>query len=203
MIRLTTRSLAFALAFPPVVGISAVARAAPVAVDVRGADGKPLLGAIVSVESPRIGGAPVRGPYAVEQRDIAFQPRMLIVPVGASVTFPNRDRVRHHVYSFSSPKKFDLKLYGREDTRSVVFDKPGVVALGCNIHDSMSGIVYVTATPFAEQVDGSGHARFDGVPAGAVTIRVWHPSIRSRDNSLAQSVTVPAAGFATTVSIAR
>ena len=67
------------------------------------------------------------------------------MPVGATVSFPNRDKVRHHVYSFSAAKKFDLKLYGRDETRSVVFDKPGVVALGCNIHDVMSGFIVVAA----------------------------------------------------------
>ncbi|WP_374943740.1 methylamine utilization protein [Sphingomonas sp.] len=183
--------------------VPGVAQAAAVTIDVRGSDGKPLAGAVITVESARGGVAQVRGSYAIEQRDIAFQPHVLIVPVGATVAFPNRDRVRHHVYSFSKPKAFDLKLYGREDTRSVVFDKPGVVALGCNIHDRMSGFVYVTATPFASQADAGGHVRFDGVPPGAVTIRVWHPTIRSASNTLAQAATVPAAGFATTVSIGR
>jgi plastocyanin len=179
------------------------AQAATVSIDVRGPDGKPLAGAVVTVESARFGPAPIRGPYAIEQRDISFQPHVLIVPLGATVSFPNRDRVRHHVYSFSKPKKFDLKLYGREDTRTLVFDKAGVVALGCNIHDSMSGFLFVAATPYADQADAAGRARFDGVPAGTVTMRVWHPSIRSGGNALAQYVVVPASGLATTVSIKR
>jgi plastocyanin len=179
------------------------ARAASVAVEVHGADGKPLSGAIVAVEGSRIGKAAVRGPYQIEQRDIAFAPSVLIVPVGATVGFPNRDRVRHHVYSFSAAKRFDLKLYGRDDTRTVVFDTAGIVALGCNIHDRMSGFVYVAASPFAEQTDAAGRVRFDGVPAGAVTIRVWHPSIRSGGNTLAQAVALAPTGFATTVSIKR
>jgi plastocyanin len=179
------------------------APAATVAIDVRGADGKPLPGAVVTVESARASAAQPQGDYAIEQRDIRFQPHVLIVPVGASVSFPNRDRVRHHVYSFSKPKKFDLKLYGREERRAVTFDTPGVVALGCNIHDAMSGFVFVAATPFAGQADAGGRTRFEGVPAGAATIRVWHPSIRSGGNMLAQGVTVPASGFATTVSIKR
>lgn len=183
--------------------LPSTARAADVVVDVRGADGKPLAGAVVSVETPR-GGAPVpRGPYMIEQRDIAFRPDVLIVPVGASVVFPNRDKVRHHVYSFSKAKKFDLKLYGREEARSVVFDQPGIVALGCNIHDRMSGTIYVTASPFTVRVGTDGRAALSGVPAGAVTIRVWHPSIRAPGNTLARAATVAATGFATTYTIQR
>ena len=178
-------------------------QAATVSVDVRGLDGKPLAGAVVTVESARFPAAPVQGPYAIEQRDISFQPHVLIVPVGATVSFPNRDRVRHHVYSFSKPKRFDLKLYGREERRTVAFDRPGVVALGCNIHDAMSGFVHVVGTPYAEQADATGRARFANVPAGEVTVRVWHPTIRSGGNALAQTATVPASGLATTVAIKR
>ncbi len=173
---------------------SSPALAAPVAIDVRGPDGQPLAGAVVTVEAPGAPAPAPRGPYAVEQRDIQFQPHVLIVPVGATVAFPNRDRVRHHVYSFSKPKKFDLKLYGREEARSVTFDTPGVVALGCNIHDSMSGFVYVTRTPFAAQTDAAGRVAFAGVPAGQAVARVWHPSIRAPGNTLAQPIAVAAAG---------
>ena len=181
----------------------ASAKAADVVVDVRGADGKPLAGAVVSVETARGGTPGLRGPYVIEQRDIAFRPDVLIVPVGASVVFPNRDKVRHHVYSFSKAKKFDLKLYGREDARSVVFDQPGIVTLGCNIHDRMNGVVYVTATPFTVRVGADGRAALSGVPAGTATIRVWHPSIRAPGNMLTRTATVAAAGLATTYTIHR
>lgn len=176
-----------------------VAAAAPVTIDVRGVDGRPVVGAVVAVEAPGVGAPPPRGTYAIEQRNIAFQPHVLIVPVGASVAFPNRDKVRHHVYSFSRPKKFDLKLYGREEARSVAFEKPGVVALGCNIHDAMSGFVYVANTPFAAQTNAAGRAALQGVPAGAVTVRVWHPSIRAPGNMLIQSLRVAPGGLTTTV----
>ena len=183
--------------------VPAVAHAATVSIDVRGADGRPLAGAVVSIEPPRATPAIGRGPYLVEQRDIQFQPRVLIVPVGASVGFPNRDRVRHHVYSFSKPKKFDLKLYGREDARSVTFDRPGVVALGCNIHDTMSGFIFVTATPFAAQTDAVGHVSLRNVPPGGATVRVWHPSIRGPGNSLSQPLSVSAGGSAVGFTIRR
>lgn len=183
--------------------VPVAAQAATVSIDVRGADGRPLSGAVVSIETPRAAAPGPRGPYLVEQRDIQFQPRVLIVPVGATVGFPNRDRVRHHVYSFSKPKKFDLKLYGREDTRTVTFDKPGVVALGCNIHDTMGGFVFVSATPFAAQSDANGHVTMAGVPAGGATVRVWHPSIRAGGNTLSQPLAVAAGGSAVSFSIRR
>jgi plastocyanin len=184
-------------------GLASPALAAPVTVTVTGVDGRPLVGAVVTVEAPGVSAPTPRGTYSVEQRDIQFQPRVLIVPVGATVGFPNRDKVRHHVYSFSKPKRFDLKLYGREDTRTVTFDKPGVVSLGCNIHDSMAGIVFVTATPFAGQTDAAGRVQLAGVPAGAATLRVWHPSIRAPGNSIAQPATVAATGLSTRLAIRR
>ncbi len=179
------------------------AHAAPVAIEVRNADGSPLAGAVVTVESAKAPAPVPKGPYAIEQRNIAFQPHILIVPVGATVAFPNRDKVRHHVYSFSKAKKFDLKLYGREEARSVVFYKPGVVALGCNIHDSMSGFLIVVSTPFATQSDAAGRVSFANVPAGTATVRVWHPSIRAPGNALSQTVAIGASGFSTTFAIRR
>ena len=183
--------------------LSGMAQAATVTIDVRGSDGQPLADAVVMVETAGAPRAPLRGPYVMEQKAIAFQPHVLLVPVGASVAFPNRDPVRHHVYSFSKAKKFDLKLYGKEEQRSVVFDTPGVVALGCNIHDQMSGFIVVTQTPFAAKAGASGRVVLTDVPAGPATVRVWSPSIRSAGNTLSQSATIPATGFATTIAIRR
>lgn len=183
--------------------LAAGVHAASVTVTVTGADGKPLANAVVTAE---IGGVPApipRGAYVMAQHNIAFDPHVLIVPVGATVSFPNQDKVRHHVYSFSTPKKFDLKLYGRDETKTVLFDKAGVVALGCNIHDSMSGFVFVTATPFAAISDASGRVVFNGVPAGRAVLSVWHPSIRAPRNSLSQLAQIPAAGLSTVIGIRR
>ena len=180
-----------------------VAHAATISVDVRGSDGKPLAGAVVMIDTPRKAGGAIKFDYAYEmaQQNIAFVPHVLVVPVGSTVTFPNRDKVRHHVYSFSKAKKFDLKLYGKDETRSVVFDKVGAVALGCNIHDAMSGFVLVVDTPYAVQTDANGHATISGVSAGAVSVRIWHPTIRTPDNMLAQPAIVTAAGYSTTYTI--
>lgn len=179
------------------------ARAATVSIDVRSADGKPLAGAVVMVDTPRKPAGPIKLDHAYEmaQQNIAFVPHVLIVPVGATVTFPNRDKVRHHVYSFSKAKKFDLKLYGKDETRSVTFDRAGVVALGCNIHDAMSGFILVVDTPYAAQTDANGHATIAGVPAGTVSVRIWHPTIRAADNMLTQPAAVTAAGYGTTYTI--
>ena len=200
--------MVFRVTLPPIALLALIAApqeayAAPVSIDVRGLDGRPLVGAVVTIETPKAPSATVRGPYMVEQRDIAFQPHVLIVPVGAAVGFPNRDKVRHHVYSFSKAKRFDLKLYGREDARTVTFDTPGVVPLGCNIHDSMSGFVFVTATPFAALTDAAGHVAMTGIPAGGAIVRVWHPSIRAPGSTASQPVTVAASGLSTTFALHR
>ncbi|KQS04969.1 plastocyanin/azurin family domain protein [Sphingomonas sp. Leaf357] len=179
------------------------AHAATANIDVRGADGKPLVGAVVMIDTPKKPAAPIRFDWgtAMAQRNIQFDPHVLIVPIGSTVTFPNFDKVRHHVYSFSKAKKFDLKLYGKDDTRSVVFDHTGAVALGCNIHDQMSAFIIVVDTPFAVQTDAAGHATISNLPAGGATVRVWHPSIRAADNMLAQAATIGAGGFTNTYTI--
>lgn len=194
----------FLSAFAVVAAIApAAAHSATVTITIRQADGTPLTDGVVLVDSAAAPRPVPHGPYVMEQKQIAFQPHVLIVPVGAQVAFPNRDSVRHHVYSFSKAKRFDLKLYGREDQRSIVFGTPGVVALGCNIHDTMSGFVIVTATPFYARTDAQGRVTIPGVPAGAVTLRLWSPSIRASGNVLAQAAMVPAAGYATTLTIRR
>ena len=184
--------------------LSTAAAAAPVTITVVGADGKPLAGAVVQFQTARAPAAAsgFAGPFVVAQKDIAFQPGILIVPVGATVSFPNRDKVRHHVYSFSPAKKFELKLYGREEARSITFDRAGVVALGCNIHDAMSGFIIVADTPYAAATDARGRVTFD-VPAGAAKVSVWHPSIRAPGNTLAQPAAVGAQGLATVLTVRR
>lgn len=187
----------------PLLAVSATAHAATLGIDARGADGKPLAGAVVILETARRADAPIRFAWGtvMAQRNIAFDPHVLIVPVGSSVSFPNRDKVRHHVYSVSRAKKFDLKLYGRDETRSVVLDKAGVVALGCNIHDAMSGFIIVVDTPFAAQADANGHVTLTGVPAGAAIARLWHPAIRAPENMTAQPITVAANGGSLTLTV--
>jgi hypothetical protein len=167
-----------------VAGLASPAAAADLVVSVRGDNGLPLADAVVVVK-PSAGvaaGQPVRfaWPLTMSQQNIAFNPYVLIVPVGSTVGFPNKDKVRHHVYSFSAAKKFELKLYGQQEERTVTFDKAGVVALGCNIHDSMIGYVYVTDSPFSAKTNASGEAVVRGLPPGAGSVSVWHPDMKAR-----------------------
>ena len=157
--------------------------AADLTVTVKGNDGMPLADAVVVVKPLGAGPAPpvkFSWPLVMSQQNIAFTPYVLIVPVGSEVAFPNKDKVRHHVYSFSAAKKFELKLYGQQAERSVVFDKAGVVALGCNIHDQMIGFIYVTDSPYAAKTDADGEAVIHGLPGGAATMSVWHPEMKAR-----------------------
>lgn len=176
---------------PPCLLISgSLAHAAPLAVRVVDSAGRPVSNAVIAVRpSP---GAPAQAPrlgngYAVSQKDLQFHPFVAVVPVGATVSFPNFDLIKHHVYSFAPAKRFELKLFAKDQSRSVRFDKPGVVPLGCNIHDSMSAFLFVTDTPFTAITDGWGLARLADAPA-AGTLTVWHPYMRAPANQVEQQI---------------
>ena len=163
---------------------------AAVAVSVRTADGKPVGDAVVIVrlvgrDTP---GARVGTGYAVKQQNIQFHPFVSVVPLNADVAFPNLDAVRHHVYSFSPAKRFELKLYAREENRTVRFDRAGPVSLGCNIHDQMTAFIYVTDSAFTTKTDGAGNAVLNGVPLGPVTITIWHPYLRGPGNQTSRPI---------------
>ena len=115
------------------------------------------------------------GQKEMSQQDRTFIPFVLTVPKGTRVNFPNLDRTRHHVYSFSEPKPFELKLYVGTPQEPVLFDKPGIVALGCNIHDYMQAFIYVSDSSHARVTDSEGQASFTGLHAGNYRLRVWHP----------------------------
>ena len=122
---------------------------------------------------------PGRPAIAIEQIDREFVPYVTVVQTGTTVTFPNRDPILHHVYSFSPAKPFEIKLYSGKSPVEVVFDKAGIVALGCNIHDWMIGYVAVVPTPYFAKTDAKGVARLRDVPSGAYELRVWHPQQRA------------------------
>ncbi len=125
------------------------------------------------------------------QQDLQFHPFVLIVPAGAVVAFPNRDDVRHHVYSFSPAHPFELKLYGRDETRTVRFDHPGAIALGCNIHDNMIAFIKVVDTPYAAKSGADGVASLRGAPPGQAVLHVWHPYLRAAGNEIVRTITLP------------
>ena len=177
--------------------VVAPAIAADLTVTVRTPAGEPVKDAVVMLKPPGAGAvAPIKftWPYAVAQQNIQFNPFVLIVPVGSSVSFPNKDNVRHHVYSFSPVKKFELKLYGHDESRSVLFDKAGVVPLGCNIHDQMIAYVVVVDTAFAAKTGADGVAVIRGLPAGAAAMTVWQPYMKTPKNQQVRTVNVPAGG---------
>jgi plastocyanin len=157
---------------------SAVARAASVSVVVTDAAGKPLADAVVMLE-------PAGAPLAVKpmpnvqiaQHDLQFSPQVSVVTVGTPVMFPNQDTVKHHVYSYSSAKTFQIKLYAGVPHTPIVFDKPGIAVLGCNIHDGMLAWVVVTDTPLWARSAVAGHAKVVDVPPGGYQVHVWHASI--------------------------
>ena len=175
---------------------AARAEASDLVVQVRSAAGAPIADAVVTVYPASGASGPIHfdWPMTMSQQNIAFHPFVLIAPVGATVAFPNFDNVRHHVYSFSPTHQFELKLYGKDQTRTVTFDKAGVVALGCNIHDRMAAFIKVVDTPYAAKTDANGQLIIHGLPPGPATLRLWRPYMKTPGNEIAKPITVPAAG---------
>jgi plastocyanin len=129
---------------------------------------------------------------AVDQVDKQFVPFVKPIFVGSTVRFPNSDKIRHQVYSFSPAKKFELPLYAGTDAQPVVFDKPGVVVLGCNIHDWMVGYIYVSETPFFTKTGPLGTTVINDMPPGEYTVRIWHPSMDHAEETTNQHITLTA-----------
>jgi len=171
------------------------ALAGSVQLDVRDGADKPVADAVVFLDSADAK-RQVKPMATLDMGQVQkqFVPRVLAITVGTEVRFPNRDTVRHHVYSFSPAKKFELKLYIGTPAAPVLFDKPGIVVLGCNIHDDMSGWIVVTETPYLGQTASNGGARIDHVPAGTYTLRTWHAGLAVGAAALTQTLTVPATG---------
>jgi plastocyanin len=150
------------------------AQAAPLVVTVTDSSGAPLANAAVYVlVAGKPSTAPVGTQAEIGQRERQFQPRVTVIQTGTAVNFPNFDTVRHHVYSFATIRKFELKLYAGTPATPVVFDKPGSAALGCNIHDKMTAWVHVVDTPVFALTDTNGRATLD-LPPGAHLLRTWH-----------------------------
>lgn len=167
--------------------------AAPVEFQLTDAKGAPVVDAVVSL-IPLDAPAPLQpsvAPVEIMQRDEEFSPYVTPLVVGSAVSFPNRDTVQHHVYSLSKPKKFELPLYAGEAKEAVVFDQPGVVALGCNIHDWMSAYVVVLSTPWFAQSKADGRATVADVPPGRYRAEVWHPRLGKNET---REITVAGGG---------
>jgi len=140
-------------------------------------DEKPVADAVVWA-TPLDHPAPPASPDAVaeiEQRKQEFLPYVTVVQSGSRVVFPNHDTVQHHVYSLSKPKRFEIPLYQSGATESVTFETPGLVTVGCNIHDWMLAYIQVVATPFFAKTDAAGTAALPPLPMGKYRLEIWHP----------------------------
>jgi plastocyanin len=152
-----------------------VCAASALLVTVADASGAPLAGAVVIAEPASGAPKPKAGQKAImDQRNLQFVPEVLVVQTGTAVDFPNSDQVRHQVYSFSEAKKFQLPLYAGRAQAPVVFDRAGLVTLGCNIHDSMVGYIVVTDSPWYGSSGADGTVRLHDLAPGDYTVRIWH-----------------------------
>lgn len=168
-----TFSILLALALP--------ASGATLGVEVRDARGAAAANAVVyavPVDRP----APALKRNAIpnkimDQKNRMFVPHILPIQTGTTVSFPNSDDIRHQVYSFSPAKTFQLPLYKGTPGTPIVFDKPGVVALGCNIHDRMSAYIVVVDTPHFGMTAKTGHVELTNLPAGKYLVHAWNPEM--------------------------
>jgi len=154
--------------------ISPALWAASLHADLVDARGQPLANAVLTLRGP-LGAEAEPASALMDQQAKQFVPNVLAVRSGTRVAFPNSDNIRHHVYSFSPAKQFELRLYQGTPSEPVLFDKPGAVVLGCNIHDWMVGYVYVTDDPWFAVSDAQGRVQLDRLPVGSYAVSLWHP----------------------------
>jgi plastocyanin len=183
--------------------VAAPAAAADLRVQVNDQRGRPVADAVVGVLLPPGAKPPAAPPtrtHTVNQVSLTFVPYIEILRPGDSVVFHNSDRTRHHVYSFSAAKSFEFMLSPGQASDALLLERTGVIAVGCNIHDSMINYLYVTDAPWTARTGEDGVAVFNGVPAGSYSVQAWQPRLRpGRAPSLQEHVGL-AEGKATQVS---
>lgn len=153
--------------------------AASLEVEVKDVNGNALPDAAVYAEPVSNTALPRPRGSEIEQKGRKFLPLMTVVQTGSEISFPNNDTVRHHVYSFSPAKPFELKLYSGTPSNPVLFDKPGTVVIGCNIHDRMVAYIQVVNTPYFGKSGETGKVRITDLPAGKYRIKAWHHQLLS------------------------
>ena len=170
-------------------------------IDVSDRDGLPVSDVAVYALPVETAPAPPAAlpPHAVmDQKDRAFVPHILVAQTGTAIDFPNSDSVSHHVYSFSPAKPFELALYKQGAVHPpLVFNAPGIVTLGCNIHDNMVGYILIVDTPYFATTDGAGTGVLDGLPAGRYRVEVWTPRLRPGEQPQAIEASVGVGATAT------
>ena len=161
-------------------------------VTVKDGSGALVSDAVVYAKGRAVTSALAKKRMVIDQRDKQFIPYVTALQVGTSVLFPNNDNIRHHVYSLSPAKKFELPLYAGVPAEPVTFDKEGFVTLGCNIHDWMIAYVAVLATPYFEVTGKEGRTRLKDLPPGQYIVEVWQPSLKGAPEKFAQRVDLAA-----------
>lgn len=165
------------------------ARANDVIVNVVDDKGVAVANAVVYAEPDTKSSMP-RSTAIIEQRGRKFNPLVSVVQTGSDISFPNFDSVRHHVYSFSPAKKFELKLYSGVPANPVNFDKAGTVILGCNIHDFMLAFIHVVDTPYFAKTDAKGQANIKNLPAGGYSLKVWHYALAKENEIVEKKISI-------------
>jgi len=159
---------------------------------------RPVPDAVVTVTpvSAPSAQAAVKPAAVMDQVAMAFVPAVLVVRTGTPVIFPNSDTVAHQVYSFSPTKRFELGLYRGHPHQPIVFDRPGIVILGCNIHDNMLGYVFVTDAQYFGKSDGQGMWHGDALPEAEYEVAVWSPRLPGKMTPLRTRVNLQDAPLA-------
>ena len=131
-------------------------------------------------------------PAVMDQQHKSFVPHVLAVPQGTSVSFPNTDAVNHYVYSFSPAKSFQFKLFKKDlSEHRMVFDKPGLVTLGCNIHDFMLAYIFVAPSPYVGVSDAAGQIQLQIPVEGDYSLHLWHELADEDLEALTQKIHLP------------
>jgi plastocyanin len=147
-------------------------------VQVSKSDGKPLAGAVVLLHGPPGSRPAAPAQFIVDQVNQTFVPDLTVIPLGSTVKFPNSDKVSHQVYSFSAAKRFQLPLYRGTPYEPITFANPGIVTLGCNIHDDMIAYLVVTDAGWYGRTDDAGIWIAPDLPEGNFRMEIWHPRMR-------------------------
>jgi plastocyanin len=168
-----------------------LAFAASVSVQVLNPAGQPLANSAVYAELMS-GQTPAKSlkTVEIEQKNKTFFPLVTVIQSGTAISFPNNDTVRHHVYSFSPVKQFELKLYSGVPGNPILFDKAGTVVVGCNIHDRMLAYIHIVDTPYFAKTDASGQAKLDGLLPGKYRLKAWHFNLPATEAIPEQVVSV-------------
>lgn len=167
---------------------TALTHATDLSIKVVDTNGEALKDAIVYIESTTSTKPKEQLQQDIVQKGKKFNPLVTVIQTGSSINFPNQDRVKHHVYSFSPVKKFELKLYSGVPATPVVFDKAGTAVLGCNIHDNMLAYVYIVDTPFFAKTNEEGNATISDVPNSQLELKVWHYALQEEGHVVSQMV---------------